>query len=79
MATLRETEGGNEALATDTRRGEILVERRTYDEGIAEHWRRDDGEHVVRFTLAGNGTTRTHHVPGEQAGDPFGWFEGQLH
>lgn len=63
------------ALATDTRTGRILVERRELDDGVAEHWRIDDGEHVIRFTPSDGGGPSETHVPGTQEDDPIGWFE----
>lgn len=71
----RSTGPAPEALAVDSERGDILVERRELDDGVAEHWRRGDGEHVVRFEPSGPGVPSSAHVPGTQEHDPIGWFE----
>ena len=67
--------GDNEALAVNTRVGAILVQQRALDGGVAEHWRIDDGEHVIRWVPAGFGGPTEHHVPGDSTNDPIGWFE----
>lgn len=71
----RTTGEAPEALAVDSARDEILVERRELVGGVAEHWRLGDGEHVVRFTPSGPGVPSETHVPGTQTGNPIGWFE----
>lgn len=63
------------AIETDTERGSILVERRELDDGVAEHWRHDDGEHVIRFLPSGRSGPVERHVPGTVEDDPIGWFE----
>lgn len=64
-----------QAVAVDSERGEILVERREFDDGVAEHWRLGDGEHVVRFAPTGAGVPSETHVPATNADDPIGWYE----